>query len=128
VAKINLWFCYFLVSAVVISQANAAQSVNDRDRGSNEAVTTGKTVFNSAGCWSCHGFSGQGGLGTGPHIARPDMLPKAAFFRQLRRPINAMPPYSAVVLSDSQIDDVYEYLRSLPESPKANDIPLLKLN
>jgi hypothetical protein len=37
-----------------------------------------------------------------------------------------MPPYSAKVLPDSELSDIYAYLKSLPEGPAAKDIPLLR--
>ena len=36
-----------------------------------------------------------------------------------------MPPYTAKVLSDAQLADLFAYIKSLPESPPAKDIPLL---
>ena len=45
------------------------------------------------GCALCHGTVGQGGRGTGPHIA-PNPLPFEAFAGQVRRPADAMPAYT----------------------------------
>jgi hypothetical protein len=36
-----------------------------------------------------------------------------------------MPPYSSKVLSDSQIDDIYAFLKSVPAPRPVKDIPLL---
>jgi mono/diheme cytochrome c family protein len=36
-----------------------------------------------------------------------------------------MPPYTAKVLSDAQLADIWAYVRTLPESRPAKDIPLL---
>jgi mono/diheme cytochrome c family protein len=89
----------------------------------------GKQLYNTVGCWSCHGFNGQGamsrGIASGPHI-NARVLPEAAFLRQLRAPMNVMPPYSADVLTDDQVAAIYNYLRSLPEPRATSDIPLLK--
>lgn len=89
----------------------------------------GKELYNTVGCWSCHGFNGQGamsrGIASGPHI-NAQVLPEAAFLRQLRAPMGVMPPYSADVLTDSQVAAIYNYLRSLPAPRETKDIPLLK--
>jgi hypothetical protein len=37
-----------------------------------------------------------------------------------------MPPYSAKVLSDTQLADLWTYIGTLPASPPATSIPLLK--
>jgi len=92
------------------------------------SIANGKKLFDTVGCWSCHGFNGQGamsrGIASGPHIdAR--ILPEAAFIHQLRTPVGVMPPYTAEVLSDEQVRDIYHYLGSLPAPPALTGIPLL---
>jgi mono/diheme cytochrome c family protein len=92
------------------------------------SLANGKNLFNTVGCWSCHGFNGQGamsrGIASGPHI-NARALPEAAFIHQLRTPSGVMPPYTADVLSDEQVRDIYHYLSSLPVPPALKDIPLL---
>jgi mono/diheme cytochrome c family protein len=85
----------------------------------------GKTIYRRVGCWECHGFDGQSGGGTGPKLGPPPM-PFAAFTNQLRSPRNQMPPYTAKVLSDADVTDVYAFVQSLPQPPKVETIPLLK--
>jgi len=108
--------------AASTAPATAAPSGND------SSIATGKTLFNTVGCWSCHGFDGQGamsrGIASGPHI-NARVLPEAAFIHQLRTPIGVMPPYTADVLSDEQVRDIYHYLSSLPAPPALKDLPLL---
>jgi ubiquinol-cytochrome c reductase cytochrome c subunit len=93
-----------------------------------QPVAEGKRLFNTVGCWSCHGFNGQGamsrGIASGPYI-NAHVLPEAAFLHQLRAPVGVMPPYTADVLTDAQVSAIYEYLRSLPVAPELKDIPLL---
>jgi hypothetical protein len=36
-----------------------------------------------------------------------------------------MPPYTAKVLSDKDLADIYAFLQSLQQPPTAKDIPLL---
>jgi mono/diheme cytochrome c family protein len=39
-----------------------------------------------------------------------------------------MPPYTAKVLSDAQLADVYAFLQSVPQPTPVENIPLLKEN
>ena len=36
-----------------------------------------------------------------------------------------MPPYTAKLLPDAQLADLFAYVKSLPDSPAAKNIPLL---
>jgi ubiquinol-cytochrome c reductase cytochrome c subunit len=106
----------------------AATPVATAPPGNDSSIATGKTLFNTVGCWSCHGFNGQGamsrGIASGPHI-NARVLPEAAFIHQLRAPSGVMPPYTVDVLSDEQVRDIYHYLGSLPAPAPLKDIPLL---
>ncbi len=85
----------------------------------------GKATYLRVGCWECHGYDGQSGGGTGPKLGPPPM-PFPAFVNQLRSPRNAMPPYTAKVLPDSDVADIYAFVQTLPPPPKVDSIPLLK--
>jgi ubiquinol-cytochrome c reductase cytochrome c subunit len=37
-----------------------------------------------------------------------------------------MPPYTDKVLTDAQLADLFAYIKSMPASPPADQIPLLK--
>jgi mono/diheme cytochrome c family protein len=39
---------------------------------------------------------------------------------------NQMPTYSAKVISDQQLADIWTYVKTLPNAPAAKDIPLLQ--
>lgn len=82
----------------------------------------GKKLFTSDGCYECHGRAAQGGIG--PRLG-PDPLPLAFIEKYVRHPSGSMPPYTAKTVSDLDLADIYAFLKSLPESPKAKDIPLL---
>ena len=84
----------------------------------------GKKLFTNDGCYECHGYVGQGG-GAGPRIA-PKPIPFAAFSKYVRHPTNQMPPFTAKVVSDKDLADIYAYLESIPQPPPAKDLPLLK--
>ena len=79
-------------------------------------AANGKRVYMAIGCYQCHGTIGQGSRPTGPHIA-PNPLPYAAFAGQVRRPVNAMPPYTGVVLPEQDLADIYAYLVTIPPLP-----------
>ncbi len=85
---------------------------------------TGKTLFENVGCFQCHGFAGQGG-GAGPKLVDPVMAYEA-FAVQIRTPRQQMPPYTARVLSDQQVADIYAHLLTIPKSPDAASIPMLR--
>src|ERR1700744_3142030 len=82
----------------------------------------GKELFMSFACYSCHSFDGHGGAG-----ARlvPMPLNQAGFIAFVRN-AGRMPSYSSKVLSDAQLVDIYAYIKTLPTSPDAKNIPLLQ--
>ena len=86
----------------------------------------GKRLYLADGCFTCHGRSGQGGAfnGPAPSLAKTDM-PFDGFRAQLRDPANDMPAYSAVVLSDQEIADMYAFVQSLPGARSAKEISIL---
>ncbi len=100
------------LSCVGLAQAQVAIPPGD--------AANGKRIYMAVGCYLCHGTVGQGGRASGPHIA-PNPLPYEAFAQLVRRPVNAMPPYTTVVLSDQDLGDIYAYLVTIPAllDPKA---------
>jgi mono/diheme cytochrome c family protein len=83
----------------------------------------GKRVYEKDGCFQCHGFAGQGGR-DGPRIAATS-LTLSAVIRYVRRPFGAMPAFTAKVLSDQELTDVYAYLKTFAPAKPAKEIPLL---
>jgi mono/diheme cytochrome c family protein len=82
----------------------------------------GKDLFLSYACYSCHSFDGHGGAG-----ARLVPMPlNQAGFTAFVRHAGRMPSYSPKILSDAQLGDVYAYIKSLPASPDAKNIPLIQ--
>jgi mono/diheme cytochrome c family protein len=86
-------------------------------------VTNGKKLFDTIGCFECHGLAGQGG-NAGPKLIDPPAYP--AFIVQLRTPRNIMPPFTAKVLTDQQAADIYAYISTFPKPPDPKTIPLLQ--
>jgi ubiquinol-cytochrome c reductase cytochrome c subunit len=85
----------------------------------------GQTLFLKIGCYQCHGNEGQGGA-AGPRIGRSPMLALRNFIAYVRAPRGEMPPYTAKVIADKDLGDIYAYLASLPPAPAVESIPLLK--
>jgi len=110
------WRVFRLVAGLSL----AAVALQAQDAGN---AATGKDIFMKYTCYGCHGFSGQNGPG-----ARlvPMSMTQSAFTNYVRSPrTRQMPAYSAKVLSDAQLGDVYAYIKTLPRSPAAKDIPEL---
>ena len=85
---------------------------------------SGKRLYVKNGCYQCHGYSGQGGA-AGPKLA-PRPIPMVALIAYVRHPPpGGMPVYSAKVMKDAELADVWAYLKSIPDSPAAKDVPLL---
>jgi mono/diheme cytochrome c family protein len=120
----NMWnmprVLNFAVALILVAVIAGAQTpVGDGSRG--------KELYDKKYlCSACHGFSGQNGVG-----ARlvPMKMTQAAFMAYVRHPHDTptgMPPYTAKVMPDQELADIYAYIKSLPDSAnKAKDIPIL---
>jgi mono/diheme cytochrome c family protein len=86
-------------------------------------AANGKKIFSSDGCYECHGYEGQGGS-AGARLA-PRPIAFTAFVNYVRHPTNQMPPYTAKVISDQELADIYAFLLSIPAPPAAKSIPQL---
>jgi mono/diheme cytochrome c family protein len=84
----------------------------------------GKQLFQSYGCYQCHGREAQGGAGTGPRLA-PKPIPFAALSKYVRQPTGQMPPYTKRVVSDPDLADIYAFLSGQPAPPPAKSISIL---
>lgn len=115
--KYKIWICCTLISAMTIAAA-AAQS--DSPKGDPQS---GRQLFQSKGCYSCHGFVGQGSR-EGPRLTPVIAFP--VFIAQLRTPRAIMPPYEQALVSDKQAADIHAYLESLPKPPDPKNVRLLR--
>jgi mono/diheme cytochrome c family protein len=106
------------------SVADAAQESKPAETPPGNAEN-GKRIFNKNGCYQCHGREGQGSSMTGPRIA-PDPVPFDVLARYVRKPLGEMPPYTAKVVSDQELADIYAFLQSRPHPPAAKDVQILK--
>ncbi|HWF12576.1 MAG TPA: cytochrome c [Candidatus Acidoferrales bacterium] len=88
-------------------------------------VENGKRLFMKDGCYECHGREGQGSNMSGPRIA-PNPPPLDVILGYVRKPTGEMPPYTAKVISDSELTDIYAYLQSRPAPSKEKAAQILK--
>jgi mono/diheme cytochrome c family protein len=104
-----------LIAALLTASVTLAQSPGNGE--------TGKRNFVKLGCYTCHGYQGQGG-GAGAKLA-PRPISAAALIAYVRHPSGTMPPFTSKVASDAELTDIRAYLASVPEPPPAKNIPLL---
>jgi ubiquinol-cytochrome c reductase cytochrome c subunit len=106
------WMMLVLVAAAVWAQTPSGNA------------QTGKKLFDTYGCYQCHGYLGQGAAATGARLA-PNPISFAAFSKYVRQPTGQMPPYTAKVVKDQDLADIFAFLRSVPAPPAAKGIPQL---
>ena len=101
-----------LLAAVAESQAPATGN-----------AANGKRLFETDGCYQCHGYAAQGGR-DGPRLTAT-ALNAQALIRYVRRPSGAMPAFTEKVLSEQDLTDIHAYLKAFPAAKAVQDIPLL---
>lgn len=101
-----------LAAGLVLGQASALAASAEK----------GKSEFLQHGCWQCHGYQGQGGVG--PKLA-PNPIPFDTLSNYVRTTSRQMPPFSKQILSDEDLADIYAYLQAVPKSPDPASISLL---
>ena len=110
-----------LMASMLSAQTPAAPQASNAaaPRGNAE---NGKKIFTAYGCYQCHNYTAAGGAG--PRLApRPIAFP--AFTKAIRQPRNEMPPYTAKIVTDQELADIYAFLLTIPAPPAVNTIPLL---
>ena len=113
------------IAAATVCGGALAQTPQSLGAPAGDAKRGGE-VFIRQLCHTCHGTVGQGGeRGAGPKIY-PNPFPFQAFVTQVRKPRQAMPPYTEKHVSDQDLADIYAYLFSTKTSPAAKDVPLLR--
>jgi mono/diheme cytochrome c family protein len=80
-------------------------------------VQDGRRAFTSQNCTTCHGPEGRGA--TGPRIV-PPAGSFSDFVRSVRQPTGVMPPVTAQAASDSELANIYAFLRSIETPPLAS--------
>jgi mono/diheme cytochrome c family protein len=116
---------FVLLVAAVLSLSIAAQSqtpgATSQGRVAGGDAKNGKGLYLNYKCYACHGYSGQNGPGT---RLVPTRMTLQAFTAYIRNP-RQMPPYTAKVVPDRELADIWTYLQTLPRSPAAKDVALL---
>src|SRR5438105_2811374 len=112
-----LLLCLVTIASTLAAQTPAANSGAAAPAGNAE---NGKKLFASYGCYQCHGYEAQGGVGArlGP---RP--IAFATFSKYVRQPTGEMPPYTQKVVSDKELADIYRFLQNIPEPKPVKSIP-----
>jgi mono/diheme cytochrome c family protein len=110
-----------LMMTLLASLASLAQTPVAVPAGNAEH---GRKLFENYGCYQCHGREAQGGLGTGPRLG-PKPIAFTAVQRYIRHPTGQMPPYTAKVVSDQDLADIYAFLQAVRQPPPVKEIPLL---
>src|SRR5215471_13342559 len=105
------------VAALFLNTATA-QTTSPAAQGNAKA---GEALYLKYGCYECHGYSGQNGPGA---KLVPMRMNATQFMSYVRNPAR-MPPYSAKVVPDAQLSDIYAYIQTLKPSATAKEIPLL---
>jgi ubiquinol-cytochrome c reductase cytochrome c subunit len=112
------WLCVAVFgvchSVRVTAQTQSASTGN---------AQAGKDLYLRYSCYACHGYDGHGGAGARLVPMRMTGERFTAYVRSPRTP--QMPLYSTKLLTDAQLGDLWAYIKSLPVSPDAKDIPLL---
>jgi ubiquinol-cytochrome c reductase cytochrome c subunit len=115
---------WFLVPAALAAGLFCG-SAFAQDAPKGDAVK-GKAALIKHGCWQCHGFEGQGSVASsGGKVLAHTQLPEEAFVAFVRGTNRAMPPFSAKLVSDADLADIYVYLQSVPKAKDPKSIPLL---
>jgi len=107
------------IFALAITAAAAAQTAAPAGN-----AQTGKKLFAADGCYQCHGYEAQGGS-AGARLA-PRPIAYAQVLKYVRHPTGEMPPFTEKVVKDSELADIYAFLRAQPPAPDVDKIPLLK--
>ena len=108
--------------ALLVTAFPALAIAQQEPRG-NEA--SGKELYASMGCGSCHGYEGQGSR-DGPRLNPPPAFP--VMLLQLRMPRDLMPPYRESILTEQQAADLQAHMMSFPKPPDVSTIKLLREN
>lgn len=127
-ARLSLLLLTAAICAGMLALARSDAAAQSKDAAQKTAdvptgnAARGKAVYMRVGCYECHGRDAQSGRPT----LGPNVIPFPAFMHQVRSPRNDMPPYTAKVLSDVDLADIYAFVQSVPQPPKVDSVPLLK--
>jgi mono/diheme cytochrome c family protein len=87
--------------------------------------SNGQRLFVRDGCYECHGYLGQGSTSTGGTRLGPPQIPPSAFVSYVREPTGQMPPYTAKAISNEDLAEIYNFLKSVPPPPPLKSFSIL---
>jgi mono/diheme cytochrome c family protein len=87
--------------------------------------SNGQRLFVKYGCYECHGYLGQGSTSTGGTRIGPPQIPLSSFTSYVREPTGQMPPYTTKVISNEDLAEIYNFLKSVPPPPPLKSITIL---
>jgi ubiquinol-cytochrome c reductase cytochrome c subunit len=117
--RVGLWVLLLTFAGGGAQQA-AAQSLTEPQGN----AASGAKLYVDRACWQCHGLAAQGGGIAGPRLAGRVQV-WAAFSLYVRRPTEEMIPYTAKVLPDQELADIFAWLTSLPPPPDVDSLRVL---
>ena len=113
-----------IVLALVVVVGAAEHALAQAPAAPQGSAASGAKLYVDRACWQCHGLAAQGGGIAGPRLAGRVTV-WAAFAGYVRGPAEEMIPYTAKVLPDDELSDIFAWLRSLPPPPVVDSLPLL---
>jgi mono/diheme cytochrome c family protein len=111
-----------LILSLLLGYSNATAQTSstlakNADDPAGGKIGYGKKIFAAQGCETCHGAAGQGDSQTGTGIDGPRISPPTqslpTFIILVREPRGQMPAYSRSKVSDTDLADVYTFLKSI---------------
>jgi len=87
--------------------------------------SNGQRLFVKDGCYECHGYLGQGSTSTGGTRLGPPQIPLSAFVSYVRAPTGQMPPYTVKAISNEDLAEIFNFLKSVPPPPPLKSISIL---
>jgi len=114
-------FLAVLAIAFAVAGIEAQTPAPTQTAAASGNVQAGKDLYLRYSCYACHGYDGHGGAGARLVPLAMTVTRFSAYVHNPRR----MPPYTEKVLTDAQLADLFAYIKSLPVSPAADQIPLL---
>jgi mono/diheme cytochrome c family protein len=121
---------FMTAATLLLSPGNTARAgttipIPQEEKPPTGKIQNGKKLYLSYGCFECHGRQAEGTSVGGPRLG-PNPISFTAFSKYIRQPTGQMPPFTIKVTSDADLGDIYAFLQSLQQPPKADSIPALK--
>ena len=123
--NLSIIFVGLAVTAIVLGFGGKARAQTNNNAAYAGDAENGKRLFVANGCYECHNYNGSGGR-QGARLAQTK-LTAAGLITYVRRP-RTMPAYSANVMSDRELTDVWAYIKTFPDPPPVKSIPILNLD